>query len=663
MLIRNKIPSITIWSLLFLFGALPIFAQAPMSECEARSLYETRNTEIQRLWREKKWDKAVPILQELVAMPAMMRIPEIRFDARYNLACGYSRLGQKEKSLALLREVVADTIVDPAQIEHDTDLENIRSEAAYKEILAAARPRWEAQKRFWDSPAMGSPFQANLIEDEKVAGLVRFWSEAKYNFAWFEKVPDLDWDAKMVEYLPRVRSTKSTLDYYRVMMEFAALLKDAHTNVSPPPQFRDDFESRPAIGLNLVEGRVLVTRVIGNDALTAAGVRRGVELIAVDDLPVREYASRFVMPRVTASTEQDRERRALVYDLLAGPRDSKVRLQFRDETGKTFEVSVTRLTSSELDKRDTTPPRGRFEFRTLDDGHIAYVGLNSFGEGAIVTDFEKAWPEIRKAPALILDVRRNGGGNSGYGSQILGYLVAKGGDVESARTRLYRPAYRAWGMGEDWHTDTWTVDAKPGAGYSGRTVVLTGPGTFSAAEDFAVSFDMLGAGIIIGEPTAGSTGQPLFFSLPGGGSARVCTLQCRYADGREFVGVGVQPKIRVSPTLADFRAGKDTVLEAAEAYLRGLASSKSGRSDDAGVERKPERSLPITRDRRRRGDLATGRRPIRDHSPLADKAGSTLENALVAPDGTAVRDVRVSSRAPANNLASASKVERSPSWR
>jgi C-terminal processing protease CtpA/Prc len=566
-----------IWSLLLLFGALPLLAQAPMSESEARSLYETRNKEIQRLWREKQWDKAVPILQEIVAMPAMMRVPEIRFDARYNLACGYSLLGQKEKSLALLREIVADTVVDPTQFERDTDFDNIRSEPAYKEILASARPRWEAQNRFWDSPALGTPFKENLTEDEKIAGLARFWSEAKYNFAWFEKVPDLDWDAKMIEYLPRVRSTKSTREYYRVLMEFAALLKDGHTNISPPRELQDDFWSRPAIGITLVEGRVLVTRVLGDEALAAAGVRRGVELIAVDSLPVREYAARFVMPAVAASSEQDRERRALAYDLLGGPRDSKVRLQFRDESGRTFEVTTARLTNSQLDKRDTRPPRGRFEFRMLDDGRIAYVALNSFAERDIVTDFEKAWPEIRKAPALILDVRTNGGGNSGFGSQILGYLVAKGGGGEAARLPLYRPTYRAWGRldrGRDWQTETWTVDAQAGEGYSGRIVLLTGPGTFSAAEDFAVSFDMLKAGIILGEPTAGSTGQPLDFRLPGGGSARVCTLQCRYADGREFVGIGVQPKIRVTPTVADFRAGKDTVLESAEAYLRGHAPIK-----------------------------------------------------------------------------------------
>jgi C-terminal processing protease CtpA/Prc len=196
------------------------------------------------------------------------------------------------------------------------------------------------------------------------------------------------------------------------------------------------------------------------------------------------------------------------------------------------------------------------------------VALNSFGDGKVVSEFERAWPEIRKAPALILDVRENGGGNSGYGSQILSYLVKKGGDVSTTRTRLYRPAFRAWGYGEGWEARTWRVEAKQGEGYDGRMVLLIGPATFSAAEDFASSFDILNAGVLIGEPTGGSTGQPLMFALPGGGMARICTLQERYADGREFVGVGIQPKVKVGQTAADFRAERDAVLEAALAYLR-----------------------------------------------------------------------------------------------
>jgi C-terminal processing protease CtpA/Prc len=75
-------------------------------------------------------------------------------------------------------------------------------------------------------------------------------------------------------------------------------------------------------------------------------------------------------------------------------------------------------------------------------------------------------------------------------------------------------------------------------------------------------------GKIAGEPTGGSTGQPLFFKLPGGGMARVCTKRDSYPDGRDFVGKGVQPQIIVHPTVSDVRAGRDPVLEAALRELR-----------------------------------------------------------------------------------------------
>jgi len=66
--------------------------------------------------------------------------------------------------------------------------------------------------------------------------------------------------------------------------------------------------------------------------------------------------------------------------------------------------------------------------------------------------------------------------------------------------------------------------------------VLVGPRTFSAAEDFTAAFRNMRRGPIVAEPTGGSTGQPLFFDLPGGGAARVCTKRDTFPDGREFVG-------------------------------------------------------------------------------------------------------------------------------
>lgn len=83
-----------------------------------------------------------------------------------------------------------------------------------------------------------------------------------------------------------------------------------------------------------------------------------------------------------------------------------------------------------------------------------------------------------------------------------------------------------------------------------------------------VAFDAMKRGTLIGEPTGGSTGQPLMFKLPGGGSGYVCSKRDTYPDGKEFVGVGIQPQVLVHPTVRDVRAGKDTVLEAALNYLR-----------------------------------------------------------------------------------------------
>jgi C-terminal processing protease CtpA/Prc len=99
-------------------------------------------------------------------------------------------------------------------------------------------------------------------------------------------------------------------------------------------------------------------------------------------------------------------------------------------------------------------------------------------------------------------------------------------------------------------------------------VLLTGPRTFSAAEDLAAVFQTEGRGKILGETTGGSTGQPLIFPLPGGGWANICAKRDRMADGREFVGYGIQPDVVIRPTVADVRAGRDPVLETAMAELR-----------------------------------------------------------------------------------------------
>jgi carboxyl-terminal processing protease len=75
------------------------------------------------------------------------------------------------------------------------------------------------------------------------------------------------------------------------------------------------------------------------------------------------------------------------------------------------------------------------------------------------------------------------------------------------------------------------------------------------------------------EPSGGSTGQPRSSDCRAAAEQRVCTLRTRYADGRDFVGTGIQPHILVAPTVADFRLGKDMVLDAAVPIALGVTAT------------------------------------------------------------------------------------------
>lgn len=97
---------------------------------------------------------------------------------------------------------------------------------------------------------------------------------------------------------------------------------------------------------------------------------------------------------------------------------------------------------------------------------------------------------------------------------------------------------------------------------------MTGPQTFSAAEDFVVAFNAVKRGVTVGEATGGSTGQPLMMRLPGGGGARICIKRDLTPDGHEFVGIGLTPDVAAHQSVEALRAGRDAVLERA---LRVLA--------------------------------------------------------------------------------------------
>ncbi|UYQ94932.1 S41 family peptidase [Chitinophaga horti] len=296
-----------------------------------------------------------------------------------------------------------------------------------------------------------------------------------------------------------------------------------------------------------------------DETLSAKGIKTGMEVLRVNNIPVKAYAARYIAPYQSASTEQDRQTRTYDYALLSGALHEPIQLQLRDATGKTSEHTIARVKSADRSARLRVPS---FEYRML-PGNIAYVALNTFGNDSCAKAFAANYPEISKAKAIIFDVRNNGGGNTSVGWAILNYLANTPALVHTSYTRDYKPTHRAWNRKLQPSLNRSKLIPPDKTPYNGQVIVLTSARTFSAAEDFAAAFKTMKRGLIIGEATGGSSGQPLFITLPGNGNARICTKRDMLGDGTEFVGVGIQPDKIVSATLKDLRNGVDTALQAA----------------------------------------------------------------------------------------------------
>ncbi len=415
-----------------------------------------------------------------------------------------------------------------------------------------------------DDVVHGQTMPARLSAEDRVAGFFDLWYETKYNFAFFDRVPDVNWDAVRREFLPLVIRDQSDDDYYRLLQRCMALLRDGHTEV---------ILERPRgslpLRVRMLEGRAIVTEVFQSPQTVQAAVKPGMELTHLGGAPVPDLLARDIYPYISASTPQGRDRSA-AETLVRGQPNATATLTIQDVDGRPRTVMLTLGDVSRLPWFARRPP---LEYRPLSEG-IAVVAIHSFGSDRVVREFDNVFDNIRRSRGLVIDIRDNGGGDSGNADAIVARLIDRPVQGHRWRTRQYLPAFRAWGMKESWYQGK-PVEIRPrGQTWDGPLVILIGPDTASAAEDFLIPLVTRKRATLVGEATAGTTGQPLFIQLPGGRRARICTKRDTWPDGTEFVGVGVLPDAQVRPTRDDIAAGRDVVLEHALEFLKARASSQ-----------------------------------------------------------------------------------------
>lgn len=432
---------------------------------------------------------------------------------------------------------------------------------------------------------------AKLSKAEKVYGLSKFWQEANYNFIYLNKVDREAWENEYKKMIIEVQETGDDYEYYRKLQKFCAFLNDGHTNIYPYPEIwekiNNEFTDHKLV-LSRIDGKAIIT---GINNSKKNDLPLGTEVVKVNGLPTQDYLDTHVIPYISSSTDYVLKELA-VTSMFQAPAGTEFEVEFRLPNGKMEHMNL-KISDKKMTE-EIYPPAQKMElleFKWITKNDIAYLGLNSFADPEINPMFEKVLPELYKAKKVIIDLRKNGGGNTSIGREILQYFT---GDTllygSRSQTRMHLATMKAWGQ---WTKEADTLnneDAKKTflayrdelyhqfpykphhVNLDKKRIIipitlLVSHKTASAAEDFLIYADNQKHMIKIGEPSFGSTGQPYHFEMPGGGFARVCTKQDTYPNGKEFVGVGILPDIEVKKTLADHLENRDPVLEEAVKYL------------------------------------------------------------------------------------------------
>jgi C-terminal processing protease CtpA/Prc len=424
-----------------------------------------------------------------------------------------------------------------------------------------------------ESNISDSLFSKDLNYMEKLYGLSLLWKEIDYNFAYFSGVPELNWDQTYRDFIPRVIETKSTYAYYRELQRFCAMLKDGHTLIVGP-DFVTRSIDRPKIEIQAIDKHAIIVNA-GESELQQVPI--GSEILKIDGISMDDYLNQKVFPYISSSTNQYLWNKG-ISNSLEGLKGSKVNVSIRTPSGKIENIELLRNSSLTDEKwtRKSFSNRDLLEFRWLKDS-IGYLALNSFLNGQIIEDFWKNINELYRCKGLVIDLRNNGGGNSPIGYEILKQFTDKPLNDLKWYTRSHIAAYKAFGKWDKSYENYFTGNAwmkgdsdlivpSNGRKIKAPLVVLIGPETFSAAEDFLAVMESIKKDrniVFIGKKTGGSTGSPLFVDMPGGGTAYICAIKCTFPDGRNLIGYGVSPDIEIENTAMDIQNNVDAVLNKA----------------------------------------------------------------------------------------------------
>ncbi|MFP2911283.1 S41 family peptidase, partial [Pyxidicoccus sp. 3LFB2] len=371
------------------------------------------------------------------------------------------------------------------------------------------------------------------------AGLVITHGALRRFFPYFPVVGD-GIDARLVETLADVDAAPvSRGRLVQLLRRFGAVLQDGHNFV---------FAANPPIAGYLpalfeeVRGEAVVRRSMEpgmqpGDTLVRIGARSAADWYAEE------------LARTSAATPgyrfdlATRRLREMTGPLVLG-------LRAVDGSERTVEVRPQPASAlAGLGGLAPGHPSGWLEH--LGAPSLYYLNLDG---GALDSeqDFRQRMTEASKARGLVVDMRGYPGINH---YQVAAHLLQGPYVSPFFRYTQWTGPHEQGSVEEQYHYQPAVSPV-----FTGPIVLLVGPHTVSAAENFSIMLVAQRRVRVVGQRSAGTNGNITTLVLPGLVRFLFTGMEVLFPSGATFHGVGIVPDVEVAPTAEDLATGRDPVL-------------------------------------------------------------------------------------------------------
>ncbi|SMF92228.1 C-terminal processing protease CtpA/Prc, contains a PDZ domain [Paenibacillus uliginis N3/975] len=377
----------------------------------------------------------------------------------------------------------------------------------------------------------------------RLLGLFRYWNIIEYYFPYKDVIGE-DWDRVLLEFIPKIIDGSDYDSYFMTLAELTSRIHDSHVYLTGKNRESiTEYFGIYRLPVNFVEinNQIVISKVFNKCGLKVGDIVLKVGDNSIDELleDRRKYIS------------QSREDTAINFFKALFRTHQKNMDVTLIRQGKTMNISATSNLQEINFLVDT-------KSQAMENGEIFYINAGLLEEGEIDKIMKKWW----NTKGLIVDLRN-------YPSSALDYKLAKyliPSEKEFAKASLPNPAipgeYYFEPLASEKPQDT---DDEV---YKGKVVILINEHTISNGEFTTMLLRKTENSIVLGRPTAGADGNVFGITLPGNIKTTISGIGIFYPEKKPTQRIGVQPDIRLDPTIEGIMEGRDEYVERAVELIK-----------------------------------------------------------------------------------------------